>query len=66
MKFDLGKLKERRMLSGLSIRQLARKAGVSSGQLGRYEKGSIQNPRPGTIAKIAKALNMEIKDFIAF
>jgi transcriptional regulator with XRE-family HTH domain len=49
-------LKEVRTKRGLSIRELARRAGVSAGQLSRIEAGDVDRPSVGTLEAIAGAV----------
>lgn len=52
-----------RILKGLSVAALAKKAGVSRETIYSYENGKYF-PKPTIIAKIAKILDCEIKDLI--
>ena len=50
--------------SGLSLQQLAKKAGVSVSALRNFVGGKTNIMRTTTILKITKALNMKVDDFI--
>jgi transcriptional regulator with XRE-family HTH domain len=56
------KLKELREAKGLSVRGLAREAGVSTETIYSVEHGHRQ-PSVRTLGKIARALGVEVKDF---
>jgi transcriptional regulator with XRE-family HTH domain len=56
------KLKELREAKGLSVRGLAREAGVSTETIYSVEHGHRQ-PSVRTLGKIASALGVEVKDF---
>jgi transcriptional regulator with XRE-family HTH domain len=51
-------IKEIREKKGLSINQLAVKSGVSNAQISRIENGLRELPRPNTISKLAKGLDV--------
>src|SRR6266568_989110 len=53
-----------RALHGLSIEELARRAGVSNGLLSQIERG-IGNPSLSTLLGLAKALEMPLGSFFA-
>ena len=55
-------IKEFRILSGLSLVELAEKSGLSIGYISHLEIGSRKNPSYDTMNKIAKALNKDIGD----
>lgn len=57
-------IKSLRESRGLSINQLAVKAGVSASYLGRVEKGKRKSPTILTIEKIAKALDVPLERII--
>ena len=50
------RIREARVQAGLKQKELAEKIGVSESRVSQYEKGS-QNPRIGTLLKIADALD---------
>jgi transcriptional regulator with XRE-family HTH domain len=56
--------KELRTARGLSIRKLAEKAGVSTETIYSIEHGKRQ-PSIRTLGKIARALDVEVKDFFS-
>lgn len=55
-------IKEIRISAGLSIVELAEKAGLSIGYISHLEIGSRKNPSYAAMNKIAKALNKDIGD----
>lgn len=56
---DIGKvIKQQRVMSGLTIRQLSDKSGVSSSHLGRIERGE-RFPSASILRKIAKPLGFD-------
>ena len=60
MKAFADKVKEARISLGLSQTQLGKAAGVSLRTILAYEKGE-KTPRPATLLKLAKALNVSVK-----
>jgi transcriptional regulator with XRE-family HTH domain len=57
---ELGPLIRRaRESSRLSLRELARRAGVSAGQLSRIENGQVLQPAQDTLEPLARALNRD-------
>lgn len=54
------KLKSIRSEKGMTLEELSRKSGVSSGYLCHLENGSRTHPSIETMEKIAKALNKTI------
>ncbi|MCD6085666.1 helix-turn-helix transcriptional regulator [bacterium] len=65
-KNNLGKkIKELRLKHHLSQDELARKADVPYTTLTKIEIGVIKNPSVYVVAKIAKALNVKIDDFLS-
>lgn len=54
------KIREARLQAGLKQKELAQKIGVSESRISQYEKGS-QNPRIGTLMKLADALGVSLK-----
>lgn len=53
-KFDL--IRRARERQGISLRELARRSGVSAGQLSRIETGEVEKPSVDTLKAIADAL----------
>jgi len=47
----------------MTLRDLADETGLSAGSLSRMERG-VSIPRPGTIAKVADALEVSISDLL--
>ena len=48
---------------GISVAVLSGKTGISSVGISRIKNG-LQNPRPATIGKIARALNVPVENLI--
>ena len=65
MKFNPDALKAFRAAQGLTIEQLAQRAGVTSSTIGRAERGS-HTPDPNTVYSIAGALGVSISDLFEF
>jgi transcriptional regulator with XRE-family HTH domain len=62
---DGEKLKRTRILAGMSQRQLAERAGVSSGTVATLEKrGRNDGFHPQTLTKLAEALGVSPTDII--
>jgi DNA-binding XRE family transcriptional regulator len=59
---DPQKIKQIRESKGLSTRQLAREAGISTETVYSIEHGK-RLPSVTTLTKIARALDAEVKDF---
>jgi transcriptional regulator with XRE-family HTH domain len=57
------RLKEERLLRGWSQRDLAREAGTTAETVSSIETNQHQ-PRPSTLRKLAKALNLEVRDLL--
>ena len=51
-----------RQESGLSVRDLAERAGLPKSTLQRMELGEVANPKPGSLELLAKALNLNASD----
>ena len=60
MKTFEAKVQEARLSLGLSATELAKKVGISSRMIQAYEHGE-KKPRPATLVKLAKALEVSIK-----
>ena len=56
-------MKRRRLEKGMTLRDLADETGLSAGSLSRMERG-VSIPRPGTLAKVADALDVSISDLL--
>jgi transcriptional regulator with XRE-family HTH domain len=56
------RLKEERQRKGWSQRDLARETGVNADTISGIETGQHE-PRPSTLRKLAKGLNLEVADF---
>ena len=52
------RIKELRMLAGLSQEELGRRVGVQRAAINKYEKGTVENIPIKTIEKIAQALDV--------
>ncbi len=59
------RIKEIRKAKGLSQEKLSEKIGIDSKHLSRIEVGG-SFPALNTLAKLAEALNVELKDFFEF
>jgi transcriptional regulator with XRE-family HTH domain len=55
------RLKKARAFRGLSLRQTARRTGISVSTLNRYERGTVAASLPNAI-KLAKAYNMNLDE----
>jgi len=55
------KIKEVRLMHGLSLKDLAEKSGVSESNISRIENHK-QQPRPSTMRKLANALGVPVID----
>ena len=63
---ELGRLiRDRRNDLGLSVRQLAEKAGMNFATLSRIEQGQFAAPGPDKLARIAEALGISTADLFA-
>ena len=58
-------LKEHRLASGLTQKELAEKAGVNQNGYAKMERG-LQKASVDTIEKLAKALKLSAKDIFPF
>ncbi|HEU5156155.1 MAG TPA: helix-turn-helix transcriptional regulator [Streptosporangiaceae bacterium] len=58
-------LKRLREERGLSIRGLARQAGIHDTGLVRIERGDIRTPRPEKLRRLAMALEVPLADLLA-
>ena len=56
------RIRDIRKEQNITLSELAKKAGISSGYLCHLEKGSRNNPSLEVMDKIAKALNKSIAD----
>ncbi len=64
MEINPNRLKELREAKGLSVRGLAREAGISTETVYSVEHGKRQ-PSVRTLGKIARALGVEAKDLFS-
>lgn len=64
MKIDVGKLKVAMANECLSCKALCEKAGIAEVTL-RQIKAGMRTPKPVTVGKIARALNVKVQDIIA-
>lgn len=58
------KLKRLRRGNALTQVQLAEQAGVSQSTIAQIENGARLNPHPGTLGKLAKALDVSPADLL--
>lgn len=59
------RIKKIRLEKGMTQKELAEKCGIDSANLRKYEAGK-QNPKFGTIEKIAEALNVPATDLLNY
>jgi transcriptional regulator with XRE-family HTH domain len=57
------RLKNLRTLNALTQAELAERAGLTTAAVGRVERDEAE-PRPSTLRKLAKALNVQPRDLI--
>lgn len=65
MKIDMKKIDLLMAKKCLSSEQLSKVTGVSQVSIARFRKGT-QEPRPKTVGKIAKALNVSVEELIEY
>src|SRR5436190_12367951 len=58
--------REARLRSGLSMRGLARRSGLSAAQVSRIEAGEVERPVAETLVKLAKALDRDAQLLLVF
>jgi transcriptional regulator with XRE-family HTH domain len=58
-------LAKKRAASGMSLGEVARRAGVDIGTVSRIESGRIANPRPETLQAIGEVLGIAASDLYA-
>ena len=58
-------VRERRLAAGLSIRGLARAAGVDATGISRLENGDNDRPEQRTLASLARVLEVDLADLFA-
>jgi transcriptional regulator with XRE-family HTH domain len=58
------KLRQLREAQDLSQRDLAKRAGISVGYVAELETGRLSNPSLKVLVALAKALRVEVEDFI--
>ena len=58
-------IRKKRLERRISQRQLAAMSGVSNSEISRIEAGERQNPSPGVLRAIAKALDVPYEDLLA-
>ena len=59
-------IKERRMILGLTMKEVADKVGVSEATISRWESGEIANMRRGAIFSLSKALNISPNEIMGW
>lgn len=65
-KYKINKLKEKRILSGLSQKELSKRSGVPLKSIGNYEQGfrDINRARVDIVYRLARELNCTIEELI--
>ena len=63
MKLDVYKFEKVLADNGMTLKELYAKSNVSDRAFLNIRKG-VSNPRPATIGRIAKALNVDVQDII--
>ncbi len=58
--------REARVRTGLSMRALARRSGLSAAQVSRIEAGEVERPVAETLVKLAKALDRDAQLLLVF
>lgn len=53
-----------RLINGISTISIAKAMGLKRDWMYKFEKGCIQNPKPTTLTKLAKALGVSLSDLI--
>lgn len=57
---DLGEvLRQARTTSGMTLRKVEKETGVSNGYLSQLESGSVKNPSPKHLLKLARAYGID-------
>jgi transcriptional regulator with XRE-family HTH domain len=64
VKIDGAKLKRMRERRFLTREELAEKADTHRDQIGRLERGEVENPRIATIRKLADALGVDPAELV--
>lgn len=64
VKYDVDELKRQRLIKGIAITELARRAGLQYGTIADLEEGRTHKPHPGTIAKLAAVLGVEMETLV--
>lgn len=59
-------IRERRMVLGLTMKEVADKVGVSEATISRWESGEIANMRRGAIFSLSKALNISPNEIMGW
>lgn len=59
-------IRERRMILGLTMKEVADKVGVSEATISRWESGEIANMRRGAIFSLSKALNISPNEIMGW
>jgi len=58
-------LQRARAISGLSLRQVAERSGLTKATISRLENGQIASPKPDHLQRLARALEVDVEDFYA-
>ena len=59
-------IRERRVILGLTMKEVADKVGVSEATISRWESGEIANMRRGAISSLSKALNISPNEIMGW
>jgi len=57
-------LRRQRVLQGYSLRDLAKRAGVTQDNIWKIEQGVTRRPHGKTLRKLAEALGVEVRDLL--
>jgi transcriptional regulator with XRE-family HTH domain len=58
------RIRKHREAAGLSLRQLANKAGVDVANISRLESGDATKPKPETLMRLAEALGLDASELL--
>jgi len=58
--WPLSALRQQRESAGLSLDEVASRSGIDKAQLSRLENGKVQDPRPSTLSRYARAIGKRL------